>query len=129
MGMINGQEQLEQAMSDATTNEEKQKIEKELLCLQQRMSLQIMWTMTAVDITATIHEVCQMVFFDKSVSKNQQKRRAEGVKKLGEIFMACPDLSGPDLDAEHIFEDAAFAAMLETIKRKEQACYSASYRS
>ena len=129
MGMMTDQKELEAAMTKASTDEEKSQIKHEFLALQQRMSLQIMWTMTAVDITATIHEACQMVFFDKSVDKKVQKRRAKGLRKLGEIFMACPKPSGPDLDAGNIFEDAAFAAMLETVKRKEEDSFRASYRS
>ena len=59
-------------------------------------------------------------------------RRAHGIKKLGEIFMACPRPEPKEgdaaADAQRLYEEAAFAAMLETIQRKDQASVNASVK-
>lgn len=67
-----------------------------------------------------------MILFDQSVDKDVRKRRAYGLKNLGDVFMACP--APPDVgatDAKQMYEEAAFAAMLETVKRKEEEAQSA----
>jgi hypothetical protein len=83
------------------------------------------------DITATVHELCQMVFFDQSVDKDIRKRRAHGVKHLGEIFQAMPEPPATEgkKSARAMFEEAALAATIETIKRKDEAAHNASYGS
>ena len=84
------------------------------------------------DITATVHETCQMVFFDQSVDKDTRKRRAHGVKNLGEIFQAVPEPAVGDegkKTARAMFEEAALAAMVETVKRKDEAAHKATYGS
>lgn len=80
---------------------------------------------------STVHEVCQMVFFDQSVDKEIRKRRAHAVKALGEIFQATPEppASEGKKSARAIFEEAALAATVETIKRKDEAAHMASYGS
>lgn len=81
-----------------------------------------------------MHEVCQMIFFDQSVDKDIRKRRAHGVKKLGEIFQAMPEppvatTEGGKKTARAMFEEAALAATIETIKRKDEASHTAAYGS
>ncbi|EJK74464.1 hypothetical protein THAOC_03853, partial [Thalassiosira oceanica] len=51
----------------------------------------------------------------------------EGVRaqNQGQIFMDCPAQSKIFGDAKKLYEEAAFAAMLETIKRKEEAAQAA----
>ena len=92
--------------------------------------LNVMWTTTVVDITSTLHEVAQMVLHDQSVDKDTRKRRAYGLKHLGEIFMACktPTESDQPEDAKKLYEEAAMAALLETIKRKEEESHAASVK-
>jgi hypothetical protein len=117
-------------MEKAKTEEEKQALQKELAEASQETMLKIFWTTTVVDITSTLHETLQMVFFDQSVDKETRKRRAVGVKALGEIFQACPEPSAPEGQAKKtagtLYEEAAFAAMLETIKRKDEAAHEAA---
>ena len=71
-----------------------------------------------------------MIFFDQSVDKETRERRAHGVKALGEIFQATPESEATktDKDARAMFEEAALAATLETIKRKDEAVHQASFR-
>lgn len=70
-----------------------------------------------------------MVFFDQSVDKDTRKRRAHGVKALGEIFQATPEppTTASTKDIRALFEEAALAATLETIKRKDEATHRASF--
>ena len=72
-----------------------------------------------------------MVFFDQSVDKETRKRRAHGVKNLGQIFQATPEppASEGKKSARAMFEEAALAATIETMKRKDEASHEASYGS
>ena len=87
----------------------------------------LMWATTVIDVTNTIHEACQMVFFDKSVDSATKRLRAEGVKALGEIFIetALSNSSRMCSSEKEMYENAAFAAMLETVARKEEASFDA----
>jgi hypothetical protein len=126
MKMMTLQQKHQAEIAKATTEEEKNE---KTAAMEQELTLgmlNIMWTTTVVDITATLHEVVEMVLHDQSVDKDARKRRAHGLKKLGEIFMECkgsPSIGG---DAKKLYEEAAFAAMLETIKRKEEAAHTAN---
>jgi hypothetical protein len=126
MKMMTLQQAHQAEIAKATT--EKERKEKEA-AMEQELTLgmlNVMWTTTVVDITATLHEVVEMVLKDQSVDKDARKRRAHGLKHLGEIFMECkgsPSIGG---DAKKLYEEAAFAAMLETIKRKEEAAHTAN---
>ncbi|KAL9186699.1 hypothetical protein ACHAXT_005937 [Thalassiosira profunda] len=125
--MMTQQQKMAQELADAKTEEERMAKQKAMEEAQVVGTLSIMWTTTVVDITATLHEVAQMVLFDQSVDKDTRKRRAFGLKHLGEIFMACqtPPESGQPEDAKTLYEEAAMAAMLETIKRKEEETQAA----
>lgn len=72
-----------------------------------------------------------MVFFDQSVGKDIRKRRAYGVKNLGQIFRSIPEPPANEgrKSARAIFEVAALAATVETIKRKDEAAHKASFGS
>ena len=125
MGMMTMQAKFAQRMADATTDEQKKAIQEEMETAMSTTMLKILWTTTVVDITNTLYEVIQMVLFDQSVDKATREGRAHGLKKLGEVFMESPE---PELgeneeekDAKKLYEEAAFAAMLETIKKKEEA--------
>jgi len=126
MKMMTLQQTHQAEISKATTEEERKE---KVAAMEQELTLgmlNVMWTTTVVDITATLHEVVEMVLKDQSVDKDARKRRAYGLKHLGEIFMECkgsPSIGG---DAKKLYEEAAFAAMLETIKRKEEAAHTAN---
>jgi len=126
MKMMTMQQKAAQELAEAKTEEER--MEKQAAMEQAQVSgmLNVMWTTTVVDITTTLHEAAQMVLHDQSVDKDTRKKRAFGLKNLGEIFMACetPTESGQPEDAKKLYEEAAMAAMLETIKRKEEEAHA-----
>jgi hypothetical protein len=128
--MMTLQAQLDKKMQEAQTDEEKAAIKKEMEKAASEAMLKVLWTTTVVDITSTIHEVSQMVFFDQAVDVKTRKLRAKGLREMGQVFMDCPtspqDAAGEKMDAQALYEEAAFAAMLETIKRKEEASFRAS---
>jgi hypothetical protein len=126
LDMMKMQAKLKQQMAQATTDEEKEKIAKELEEASAGILLRVLWTTAVVDITSTLYETCQMMFYDQNVDKETRKQRAKGVKKLGEIWMDLPEYSeGEDdkKDSKKIYEEAAFAAMLETVQRKDDALH------
>jgi len=111
----------------ASSDDEKVQLEREMAEATQAIMLRIIWSTTVVDITSTIHETCQMVFFDKSVDKDARKARAHAVKNLGIIFQECPE-PAEKKDAKTLYEEAALAAMLETIKRKDEESHAANMK-
>ena len=123
------QAEAQQKMKQADTDEERQQIQQDLQKRSVDVLLRVMWTTTTVDITATLFETAQMVFFDRSVSAKVRQQRAAAVLQLGAIWMdtPVPETSGDASvkDGQTLYEEAAFAAMLETIKRKDEAAHSA----
>jgi len=120
-----------QELQKATSEEAKQKLNEDFQKELTSTMLEVMWTTTAVDVTNTLFEVCQMVFFDKSVEKHVRKSRGKAVKALGDVFMAVPKPAaqdGMEMAAEEVYRAAAEAAMLETIKRKEESAFKNSFR-
>lgn len=130
MKMMTMQQKAAQELAEAKTEEERKEKEAAMEEIQISGMLGVMWTTTVVDITTTLHEAAQMVLHDQSVDKETRKKRAYGLKHLGEIFMSCPTpkKSGQPEDAKKLYEEAAFAAMLETIKRKEEESHMASVK-
>mmetsp|Transcript_13530 Transcript_13530/g.14829 ORF Transcript_13530/g.14829 Transcript_13530/m.14829 type:complete len:397 (+) Transcript_13530:2-1192(+) len=126
--MMGKQSEVAKQISEAETEEEKLELQQKLEEAASHTLLKILWTTTAVDITATIHETVQLVLFDQAVDKDSRKARGRGLKELGDIFMECPEPpmaeGEEEKDARTLYEEAAFAAMLETIKRKEEAANS-----
>jgi len=120
------QQQAQKDLENAKTDEERKAIEEKLQKDSVQFVLQVMWTTTVVDMTVTLHETAQMVLFDKSVDKDTRLKRANGLQELGKIFSASPEVvkEGQE-DVTRIYEEAAFAAMLETIKRKDEAAHQA----
>merc|ERR1712194_963890 len=98
------EDEYKQKMEAATSDDEKAVLLNELEEKTQDITLRIIWTTNVVDITSTIHETCQMLFFDKSVNKSIRKQRAYGVKELGVTFQACPEPKGTNHDAKNLFE-------------------------
>lgn len=123
------QMEYQQKMEKAESDEEKLKLQREMQEATQAIMLKVIWTTVVVDITSTVHEVCQMIFFDQSVDKDTRKKRAEGVKALGEIFLAIPEppATAAAKDIRALFEEATLAATLETIKRKDEATHKATF--
>ena len=131
MDAMKVQAEFQQKMQQAQNDGEKMQLQKEMEEAQQNTMLKVIWTTTVVDITSTIHETCQMVFFDKSVDKKVHAQRAHAVKNLGQIFQAVPEPPVPEggkKDARHLFEEAALAATVETMKRKDEAAHEAAYK-
>ena len=128
--MMKIQADFEQKMKNATTEPEKLRLVQEMEKAAAEVTLKMLWTTLVVDITSTIHETVQMVFFDQSVDKKIRKRRAEGLKAMGQTFMDCPQPEKPEgeqeKDAQKIYEEAAFQAMLETMKRKDESQFNAA---
>lgn len=102
--------------------EEQAQLQKELNEQLRGTLLRSMWTTTVLDITNTLHEAIQMVLFDLSVDPEIRRKRAEGLKLLGDIFSSQPRPEGANfaMDGQLSYEEVAFAAMLETCVRKEQ---------
>ena len=121
------QAEYQQKMAQAATDEEKVNLQREMEEASQHTMLRIIWATTATDITSTIYETCQMVFFDQAVDKDVRIRRAHAVKNLGLIFQECPEPEDRK-DAKTLFEEASMAAMLETIKRKDEETYAANMK-
>jgi hypothetical protein len=104
------------------SQEEQARLQKELNEQLRGSLLKSMWTTTVLDITNTLHEAIQMVLFDLSVDPEIRRKRAEGLKLLGDIFSSQPRPEGANfaMDGQLSYEEVAFAAMLETCVRKEQ---------
>jgi X-domain of DnaJ-containing len=118
----------EQKLSMAKTDQERVKLERQLEKIASELMLSMLWTTTVVDITNTVYETCQMVFFDQSVDKKTRAARAKGVRKLGEIWMQVAMPAGGSKSAQMLYEDAAFCAMVETARRNDDAVRSHSSR-
>merc|ERR1712157_454841 len=113
------------ALAKAETEDEKREIEYEYQKEMAASFLNILWTTTVIDITSTIHETCQMVLFDTSVETHVRKERGEALRVLGDSFSNVAESHNHEAekDVQQLYEEAAFAAMLETIKRKDEASF------
>lgn len=128
LDMMKIQAEISEQMAKATTDEEKEALNQKLMNASLDVMLRVLWTTTVVDITATIQETTQMVFFDTSVDAAVQKERVAAVKTLGSIWMnmaeSVPEKDAAVKDARQLYEEAAFAAMLETVKRQDEAAHA-----
>mmetsp|Transcript_18383 Transcript_18383/g.42408 ORF Transcript_18383/g.42408 Transcript_18383/m.42408 type:complete len:468 (+) Transcript_18383:168-1571(+) len=87
--------------------------------------INLMWSMTVIDIASTIKEVVMKVCKDHSVSTDIQNKRAVAIIKLGEIWqgMESKTKDGDKNDARNLYMSAAAAAMeahLEKMKKDEE---------
>jgi hypothetical protein len=126
LDMMKIQSEIAKKMEQAKSEEEKAELNTKLMKASLDIMLRLLWTTTVVDITATIQETTQMVFFDTTVDSAVQKQRVAAVKKLGSLWMSIAEpTSDTDAtkDAHQLYEEAAFAAMLETVKRQDQAAH------
>lgn len=91
----------------------------------QDSALRVLWRQTVVDITSTVHEVCQMVLHDLNVSIETRQARAKGLEELGKIFEGAEvnvNLAPPEQES---LEELAFHAMLDTVWRQEVSARTA----
>lgn len=119
--MVEMESKLQQQLEEAKTDEERQKVMEDAEAAATEMIVRALWTTTVVDITSTLYETCQMVFNDQSVDKNERKYRAKAVALLGKLWMDTPEpphSSEEEMNYKQLYEEAAFAAMTETLKRK-----------
>mmetsp|Transcript_35168 Transcript_35168/g.73237 ORF Transcript_35168/g.73237 Transcript_35168/m.73237 type:complete len:540 (-) Transcript_35168:1168-2787(-) len=129
MDMMKMAMKYQEQINAAETDEEKEKLQMEMQKAAIEVTLRLLWATNVVDITATLHETCQIVFYDKTADEETKQARAEAVQALGETWMNMepPEgASGEEKDAAKMYEEAAFAAMLETIKRKDEASHGKS---
>jgi len=85
--------------------------------------IEMMWSMTVVDITGTIKEVVMKLCKDTSVSSDIQIKRANAIKELGEIWQSMESKSKDEKDARNLYMGATTAAMeahLEKMKKEEE---------
>ena len=85
--------------------------------------LEVMWQVTSLDISSTIHEVVVKVIKDKSASPEDRKARAEAIVALGEVYesVKSKDPKQRAMSARGIFQNAAEAAMEETMKNSKDS--------
>jgi len=122
--MMKMQQEAQEKMAKAQTDEERAQITNDLQDKAVAIMLRVLWTTTTVDITAAIQDTTRMVFHDQSVSKEVRKSRVKAVKQLGMIWMETPEPETDTAkDAKKLYEEAAFNAMLETVKRKDEAAH------
>jgi hypothetical protein len=128
MEVMGKQNKYAQKLAAAKTDEEKSKIQGEMEEELSGSLLRILWTTTVVDITSTLHEVAKLLLHDQSVDVATRKKRADALKEFGSIWMSCPtpinkESGEEDQTQKKLYEEAAFAAMLETIQRKDAAMH------
>jgi len=87
--------------------------------------IEMMWSMTVIDITGTIKEVVMKLCKDMSVSSDVRNKRANAIKELGEIWesMESKAKDGDEKDARNLYMSATAAAMeahLEQMKKEEE---------
>lgn len=125
MDIVMVQSKYQKLIETATSEQEKLKLQREMEEAAANVMMRVIWHTTSVDITSTIHETCQMVFFDQSVNKKTREMRAKAVKRLGNIFQEVSPppsrVEGGKTDAKVLFEEAAMAATMETMKRKDES--------
>ena len=119
----------QEKIDKAATEQEKQDLQLEMQKAAMEVTLRLLWAANVVDITATLHETCNLVFYDQSADKETRELRAEAVKELGSVWMTLEQPatdSSEEKDAARMYEEAAFAAMVETVKRKDEASHGSS---
>ncbi len=130
MDIVMVQAQYQKMMETATSDLEKLKLQRDMETAAANNMMRMIWHTTSVDITSTIHETCQMAFFDQSVDKKIREMRAKAIKRLGKIFRECTPppsrVEGGRMNAKVLFEEAAMAATMETMKRKDESSHNAT---
>lgn len=92
--------------------------------------IEMMWSMTVIDITGTIREVVMKLCKDGSVSSDVQKKRAAAIRELGSIWEVMKSKNADDKkDARNMYMSATAAAMeahLEKMKKEEESQVNAA---
>jgi len=89
--------------------------------------IEMMWSMTVIDITGTIREVVLKVCKDSAVSNEIQKKRAAAISELGatwEVMKSKKEDGDDKKDARNMYMSATAAAMeahLEKMKKEEES--------
>jgi len=89
--------------------------------------IEMMWSMTVIDITGTIREVVIKLCKDGGVSSDVQKKRAAAIRELGAMWegLKSKQLEGEEKkDARNMYMSATAAAMeahLEKMKKEEES--------
>ena len=58
------------------------------------------WYISVVDVEATVRHVCTKVLTDTSLAKDKRRKRALGLKKLGEVFLDAVSEESKDKDGK-----------------------------
>ena len=58
------------------------------------------WYISVVDVEATLRHVCKKVLTDTSLAKDKRRKRALGLKKLGEVFLDAVSEESKDKDGK-----------------------------
>ena len=84
--------------------------------------LEVMWNVTSLDISTTIHEVVAKVVNDKSTNSEDRKKRMEAILFLGELYesVKSKDPKQRAMSARGIFQSAAQQAAEETMKENQE---------
>merc|ERR1712086_954544 len=93
--------------------------------------VEMMWSMTVIDITGTIREVVMKLCKDSAVSSDVQKKRAAAIRDLGIMWevMKSKNDGEEKKDARNMYMSATAAAMeahLEKMKKEEESRAAAS---
>lgn len=84
--------------------------------------IELMWNVTVIDISQTLHEVVVKVLNDKSTDKDTRKKRADAIQELGAIFenQKTTKMNRDQRSARGLYESAAQAAMEETLNKMRE---------
>ena len=84
--------------------------------------IELMWSVTVIDITSTIREVIFKVLLDSSVGEDVRKRRAEAVRALADIFEGTKStkLTKDQRSLRGLYQSAAADAMEKTLQRMRE---------
>lgn len=82
--------------------------------------INVLWNITALDISNTLREVVLKVLMDKSANVDERRKRAVAVRKLGEIFEEQKRSENQDIESSsQVFQRVTEEAMAETLRKRE----------
>ena len=91
-------------------------------------SVMIFWSTSVVDIMVTLHEAVEKALYDQSAPPPHRLKRAESLVILGNCWkgvVAGSPVGHDFVDCSRLFRRAAFVAQVETMRRREEACFHA----
>jgi hypothetical protein len=121
-------------MGKASSEDERRQVEVNAEMEMLPALVNLFWMTTVVDITATLHEACEIVLFDQSQVKEKRIARANALVELGEVYQDVAKEHGAKMEisssmAGEMFHEATLKAQLETIRRREENIHAATERS